>query len=352
MYSNRWRCNLVICRGDWTYNKSQRRLLSQSKKIMWLFIQAASEMRAPHLVRCRNSNESLPLTSAASPGWGRAREQGPTHIPLYSRKSPSSPKLGRADRSTQRPRGSKRSRAKKRRWRGGGAGRRALGGGVGREAGKRARSVGSPDAMVGQARAAPPPLLLLFGHGPQRPRTQRPSAAEGATVAGARVPPPPAPQRRLRRRRKQLQAAPQRSPPHHPGGEPAPHPRPTGRPNAARGPGRARFRSTLPGHSLCPSNLAAPPASAPRRPPLRPLPRWPPTPPRPRRRGLVGYRRRCGTFCPSWPGPCLSRTLRKPSWHRICCPVLDPEAKFQIAWTASRTPALIAKIKWDLGGLS
>lgn len=203
MYSNRWRCNLVICRGDWTYNKSQRRLLSQAKKIMWLFIQAASEMRAPHLVRCGNSNESLPLTSAASPRWGRAREQGPTHIPLYSRKSPSSPKLGSADRSTQRPRGSKRSRAKERRWRGGGGREAGASGGWGggREAGKRARSVGSPDAMVGQARAPPPPLLLLFGHGPQRRRTQRPSAAEGATVAGARVPPPPAPQRRLRRGR-------------------------------------------------------------------------------------------------------------------------------------------------------
>ena len=65
-------------------------------------------------------------------------------------------------------------------------------------------------------------------------------------------------------------------------------------------------------HSLCPSNLAAPPASAQRRPPLRALPRWPP-PARPRRRGLIGYRRRRGPFCPSWPGPCLSRTLPKPS---------------------------------------
>lgn len=51
--------------------------------IMWLFTQGASETRTPQHAKCRNSNETLPLTSAASAGRGRARDGNPCHSGLY-----------------------------------------------------------------------------------------------------------------------------------------------------------------------------------------------------------------------------------------------------------------------------
>lgn len=158
--------------------------------------------------------------------------------------------------------------------------------------------MGSPGAGGGRARAPPLLLLQLLGYWPQRP-----SAAGGATEAGARVPPPPAPPRRLRQGRQQLQAAPQRSPPHHPRAEQAPQP--TRRPEAARDPGRARFRSTSPDHSLIVTFESGSPAREPGSPGLAGALAFTKMA-GPRRRGRVGKGGVAARYAPPGPAPVLA----------------------------------------------
>lgn len=145
----------------------------------------------------------------------RTRQGSAPVIPPTARStspsSPNGPRPGCAGCPTQRPRGkraAKKIRGRESERERGARGATARGG----------KGAGSPGAGGGWARA-PPPLPLLQGCGPQRPRAQHPRAEGGAAAAGAWVPPPPAPARRLRRGRQQLQAAPQRSSPRHPGGE-------------------------------------------------------------------------------------------------------------------------------------
>lgn len=61
---------------------------------MWLSTQVASEMRTPQHAKCENSNETLPLTSAASAGGGKARDRNPSHSPLYLAEECKQPSLG------------------------------------------------------------------------------------------------------------------------------------------------------------------------------------------------------------------------------------------------------------------
>lgn len=214
---------------------------------MWLFKHAAQrcELRT-------NSNEALPFTSAASPRWGRAREPESTHSPLYSAEKPGSPRPGREDRSSQRPRGSEPNRAVQ--LSGAGGGTHQV-----RRAGRRARrrlccgcccssATGHSAPAQREGRRRPAPEFL-------RPRPRRAGSAAGASSC----------RQRLSARRLTIPGPSRRRSP--PGG---PSPR-----GALAELGSTPRRPIT--HSLWPSNLAAPPATlaAPGWPLLWPLPRWP-----------------------------------------------------------------------------
>ncbi|ELK01338.1 hypothetical protein PAL_GLEAN10013478 [Pteropus alecto] len=200
-------------------------------------------MRTPQHAKCENSNETLPLTSAASAGEGKARDRNPSHSPLYLAEECKQPSLGTPpdteEKGAEPRKGTAGGRMRYRFPRD--PRRSATLHGAGRSEGLAKGAARSPGARCHRPGALRPLSLLLLHSRPQRPH-----AAGMAAAAGARVPPPSTPSRRLLRRRQQLQAAPQYSPPYHLWGEPSPGLRPSRRPPAAR-PGAQRSAEFAPG---------------------------------------------------------------------------------------------------------
>ena len=198
-------------------------------------------------------------------------------------KRPSSPRPGREDRSSQRPRGSQPNRAVE------------LSEARGREAGAGrglTRCGGRSGARAAASAAAAPRLLATApqhsgrGHGGRRPSSSAPGPAAPA--------PPRAPA--AAGSASALAASPSQA-------EQAPQP--TRRPEAARDPGRARFRSTSPDHSLIVTFESGSPAREPGSPGLAGALAFTKMA-GPRRRGRVGKGGVAARYAPPGPAPVLA----------------------------------------------